>query len=146
MAFRNSGGGGGGAYARKVVTVTPGASVEVTVGNGGQAWATDGNQHDGGDSYVNINSVLTVKAAGGKTVKGTNTTTGAAGGAISDCIGDQIYAGGKGANEYTTLAILKYPGGGGGAAGSTGPGNAGNNGDGVLPDLTTVAKAETQRS
>lgn len=130
LAFRNSGGGGGGAYARKVVTVTPGASVEVTVGNGGQAWATDGNQHDGGDSYVNINSVLTVKAAGGKTVKGTNTTTGAAGGAIGDCIGDQIYAGGKGANEYTTLAILKYPGGGGGAAGSTGPGNAGNNGDG----------------
>lgn len=130
LAFRNSGGGGGGAYARKVVTVTPGASVEVTVGNGGQAWATDGNQHDGGDSYVNINSVLTVKAAGGKTVKGTNTTTGAAGGAIGDCIGDQIYAGGKGANEYTTLGILKYPGGGGGAAGSTGPGNAGNNGDG----------------
>ena len=86
VLFRNSGGGGGGAYAKSVVTVTGGETVSVIVGKGGHAWASDGNQVDGGASEVSINSTIVVKAAGGKTVKGQNITTGAAGGSTDDCI------------------------------------------------------------
>jgi len=128
--FRQSGGGGGGAYAMKKVAVTPGSIVGVTVGNGGQALATDGNQHDGGDSYVTINSVLTVKAAGGKTVKGTNTTAGGEGGSIGNSMGAQVYAGGKGGNGEAPGLGIQNAGGGGGAAGSEGPGKAGGVSDG----------------
>ena len=127
--FRNSGGGGGGAYARKVQDVSPGQTLYITVGAGGYAWASDGNQVNGGSSEVSINSVIVVKAAGGKTVKGTNTTAGASGGSVSDCIGDDVFAGGKGANVYND-GTTDLPGGGGGAAGSTGPGNSANNSNG----------------
>lgn len=133
--FRNSGGGGGGAYAKVVLNSSnvpggpAGKTLTINVGAGGHALATDGNQVHGGDSYVSIGATVYVKAAGGKTVKGTNTTTGAAGGAVANCIGDVKYAGGKGADVYTAL-LIDYPGGGGGAAGSTGVGNAGNEGDG----------------
>ena len=58
--FRNSGGGGGGAYARKVQDVSPGQTLYITVGAGGYAWASDGNQVNGGSSEVSINSVFQV--------------------------------------------------------------------------------------
>ena len=135
LLFRNSGGGGGGAYAKVVLNdsdvpggVLAGKTLTINVGAGGKAWATDGNQVHGGDSYVSIEANVYVKAAGGKTVKGTNTTTGAAGGAVADCIGAVKYAGGKGANVYNV--VVDFPGGGGGAAGSTGVGNPGNEDNG----------------
>ena len=130
ILFQQSGAGGGGAYAKRVVEVTGGETVSVTVGKGGHAWASDGNQVDGGASEVSINSVIKVKAAGGKTVKGTNTTTGAAGGSASDCIGDQKYSGGNGGNGEPAALGIQHAGGGGGAAGSTGPGNAGSTSNG----------------
>lgn len=128
LLFRNSGGGGGGAYARKVQDVSPGQTLYITVGAGGYAWASDENQVNGGSSEVSINSVIVVKAAGGKTVKGTNNLNGAAGGSVSECMGD-AYSGGNGANAYT-VGTVNFPGGGGGAAGSTGPGNSANNSNG----------------
>lgn len=129
--FEASAGGGGGAYAKKVnVGVTPGQKVTVTVGAGGYAWATSGNQIDGGDTYVTIGGSIVVKAAGGKTVKGQNTTTGAAGGSTSNCVGDVKYPGGNGGGSTTHAWGFQKPGGGGGAAGSGGNGNNGSQGSG----------------
>ncbi len=125
VLFQLSGGGGGGAYAKKVVSVSGGQTVSVVVGAGGHAWATDGNQVHGGDSYATVGGSIVVRAAGGKTVKGENTTGGAAGGAIADCIGDTKYAGGKGGNGEAAALWFQEPGGGGGAAGSSGNGKNG---------------------
>ena len=129
--FEASAGGGGGAYAKQEnVTVTPGQTIYITVGAGGHAWATSGNQVDGGDTYVTINSAIVVKAAGGKTVKGENNTSGAAGGSTSNCIGTVTYSGGNGGGSVTHKLGFQEPGGGGGAAGSGGVGNNGSNGSG----------------
>lgn len=125
VLFQLSGGGGGGAYAKKVVSVSGGQTVSVVVGAGGHAWATDGNQVHGGDSYATVGGSIVVRAAGGKTVKGENTTGGAAGGATDDCIGDTKYAGGKGGNGEAAALWFQEPGGGGGAAGSSGNGKNG---------------------
>lgn len=126
--FEASAGGGGGAYAKKVVSVSGGQTVNVVVGAGGYAWATSGNQVDGGDSYATVGGTIVVRAAGGKTVKGENTTSGAAGGAYTNCIGDTKYSGGNGGGSETHKLGLQEPGGGGGAAGSTGSGYNGGKG------------------
>jgi len=110
-----SGGGGGGAYAIKRLTVSPSTSYNYTVGVGGAAGSgtvvADG--FDGGDTYWDAGAA--VKAAGGK--KGLGTQTGGLGGAIADCVGDSVFAGGNGSTKTTNGSP---GGGGGGAAGSTG--------------------------
>lgn len=125
LYFRCAGGGGGGAYAKSTVSVTPGTSLSVTVGQGGHAWSTDGNQVHGGDSYVMSGSTVLVKAVGGKTVKGKNNESGAAGGQYTECIGTTRYSGGNGGNGHHITPDLDRPGGGGGAAGSGGNGKNG---------------------
>ena len=77
------GGGAGGSYARKKITVTPGANVTVTVGNSGL------------ESWFGSNS--TVFAQGGS--NGGVGTNGAGGiGSASLSIGDFVFAGGSGSN------------------------------------------------
>lgn len=97
-----AGGGGGGAYARKLVTVTPG-NYTVTVGSSGQ------------DSWFGTNS--TVLAKGGSTPIG-NVTTGASGGAAAGSIGDIVFSGGNGASSGGGIS-----GGGGSSAGNSANGN-----------------------
>ena len=124
VLFHQSAGGGGGAYAKKTISVIPGTNISITVGAGG--YATEANQVDGKDSYVEISSIIVVKAAGGKTVKGEGTLTGANGGQAGNCIGDVCYSGGNGGNAEAPGAGVNKVGGGGGAAGSTGNGNNGS--------------------
>ncbi|MFA5974435.1 MAG: PKD-like domain-containing protein, partial [Lentimicrobiaceae bacterium] len=106
------GGGGGGAYAKGQVTVVPGNSYTVNVGNGSTTDVA------GGDSWFQNSS--TVMAKGGNSVP-TNQTTGASGGLATASVGTTAkWSGGAGADG--TNSGTYYSGGGGGGAGSTGVG------------------------
>jgi hypothetical protein len=126
-----TGGGGGGAYARSVLTVTPGQSFAVTVGTGGAP--ASGTGQSGENSSFGTN-VIAAGGAGGTNSGGTGGTTGAS-------VGTTKYAGGNGANRGNPVG-----GGGGGSAftnaggsngsgttGGTGTGNGGNGGNDGQP-------------
>ena len=102
------GGAGGGAYASSNISVIPGATYSIRVGQGGSG------SLDGGDSSFGTTIVL---AKGGKGVA-TNVTTGGLGGTTAASIGTTKYAGGAGRNG----SFGNFGGGGGGGAGSTGAG------------------------
>ena len=104
------GGGGGGAFARSILTVTPGATYNVIVGQGGTGGNLTAVQNSGGASIFGTNIV---SAAGGGGVAN-NSDTGGVGGAAGSSTGDVTYSGGNGANGNGGNS-----GGGGGGAGST---------------------------
>ena len=107
------GGGAGGAYARKVVSVTPGNTYTVTVGTGGAGnLAADG---DAGTASW-FSTAGTVYAEGG--AGGSFILTGGAGSSAAS-IGDVVYRGGSGALGVSPST----PGAGGGGAGSLSNGN-----------------------
>ena len=108
------GGGGGGAYSFGVVTVIPGTTYNIVVGNGGTGNST---ANSGGDSYFNLTT--TVMAKGGNGLAST-ITIGAIGGLASASVGTIKRDGGTGGTASGTNA-----GGGGSGAGST---TAANNG------------------
>ena len=110
------GGGGGAAYARKVITVTPGATYSVNVGAGSTSSSS------GEDSWFINNTTFLAK--GGSSVA-TNTSAGASGGLASACIADVAYNGGSGADGGTN------GGGGGASASSTAIGVDATNGNGA---------------
>lgn len=135
----SGGGGGGGAYARSILTVTPGQTYTVNVGAGGrsarEAW--DIPFSHGEDSWFNNTSTILAKG-GSSAVE--NSPTGAAGGQTSSSIGDVRFSGGNGADG----SGITYSGGGGSSAGTgadgntaidvngaTAPGGGGDGGDGV---------------
>lgn len=109
------GGGAGGAYARKVVTVTPGNSYTVTVGTGGSGVLAD-NGIAGNPSW--FSTLSTVYAVGGN--GGLSFPNGGTGGIGSSAtsIGDTLYRGGNGADGI----LNSNGGGGGGGAGSSSDG------------------------
>ncbi len=110
----SAGGGAGGAYAKKTLSVTPGATYTVTVG--GVRTGTTGAGATGNPTW--FGSAATVYAQGGAGGAAPNYGTVAGGiGSASSSIGDVVYPGGNGANGTTVLS-----GGGGGGAGSTGAG------------------------
>ncbi len=120
--------GGGGALAYKnSVSVSPGQSLTVVVGAGGEGLFVQTGQ-DGGDSYVEYASTKYVHAGGGK-----RTSNGGLGGTV--LVGDGGGAGGKGGAwlVYDSGNGLIAGGGGGGAGGYTGAGGAGGsvNSDGA---------------
>lgn len=117
------GGGGGGAYARKIITVTPGQNISYSVGGGGSGGS--GTNH-GGDSW--FLSTSTLLAQGGRGAPD-NSGEGVNGGQISSSVGDVIYSGGNGGNG-SGCGSTTSAGGGGGGAGSSGTGKNGNNGPG----------------
>lgn len=115
----NAGGGGGGAYSKKVVSVIPGNSYNLSVGSGSSTTAA------GGDSW--FIDTTTVLAKGGNSVAD-NSATGVNGGAGAPTSkGDVgfIFAGGNGANGSGT-----YGGGGGSSAGNAQIGNTATNATG----------------
>lgn len=119
------GGGAGGQYARKVVTVTPGASYAVVVGAGGTGDTGDGNT--GGDSTFAGNVVVAKGGAGG-----TGAASGVGGdGSSAGGVGDVVHAGGSGAD-----ASGGNSGAGGGGAGS---GGAGGDASGTTPGSGTAS-------
>ena len=146
LVLRPTGGGGGGAYARSIVEVVPGETMTVEVGQGGY---NSGNNTEnptvvsGGNSYVRYAGAVQVLAAGGKTPAGVRNVTGANGGAVADCIyNDVAYPGGKGGNAYEgTAGAYSASGGGGGAAGVSASGGNGGNGAYLTPGAAGVAGA-----
>lgn len=119
------GGAGGGLGYKNNISVTPGSSYTVVVGDGGYAGTSgyaDGT--DGGDSYF-INST-TVKGGGGKggqiafTHGGSFPSTDG-----GDYVGD---GGGNGGSNPSTASPKSGGGGAGGYSGDGGNGGAGNSG------------------
>ena len=128
-----AGGGGGGAYSRTTsLAVSPGQTIYINVGAGGDgSSATPG---PGGDSWARalVNAVPTsvtegVLAKGGNSVP-INTETGANGGSEASGVGNIRYSGGNGASVVTTNT------GGGGSS-------AGTSSNGVNSTTTTGATA-----
>lgn len=118
-----SGGGGGGAYsATENVSLTPGATVYVTIGGGGGGGTA-------GSTWVNwsTNAAPTLVTNGVLARGGGNGTgvTGGIGGTTTDSIGNTKFAGGTGGGGNNTGDT---GGGGGGAAGPGGAGKAGGTG------------------
>lgn len=124
-------GGGGGAYTRDTIVVTPGATYTVTVGGGGEGWqegglgagTVDQQQRPGRPSFfATSGGVILVLAAGGRSSRTANTHNGnSSGGQVADCIfstNGVAYAGGRGGVPASSRS-----GGGGGCAGSDGPGD-----------------------
>ena len=111
------GGGAGGSYAAKVITVTPGNTYNLYVGNGG-AGGTNGNGVDGEDSWFNNSSTVNAVGGDGGAEPNGGTVSGGSG-TTSGCVGTTVYAGGNGADGTGSGGIS---GGGGGGAGSTGAG------------------------
>lgn len=124
LNFQASGGGSGAAYAKTTLsTFSQGQTFSISVGGGGTN--PNGTATNGGNSVVNSNSKDLLIAAGGVSVNGTNTTTGASARAASESKGDVIHVGGKGSNSYASNSVIGTATGAGGGAG--GPdGNGGN--------------------
>jgi hypothetical protein len=114
------GGGGGGGYAKSTVTVVPGTSYTVTVGNGGTAGSNSGGTGGtGGTSLFGTSVVVATGGAGGVAgVSGSIYGTGGAG-ASTGMTGTLTYNGGNGGTAVSTPAS----GGGGSSAGSASNGN-----------------------
>jgi len=114
-AGTNGAGGGGGAYSKGVVTVIPGYTYQVTIGQGGS------NGSAGGDSW--FNTVSTILAKGGSGVA-QNSNIGATGGQASVGFGTTKFSGGTGAIG-TGSGTTGYSGGGGSSAGTIANGSNG---------------------
>ncbi len=114
------GGGGGGAYARSVLSVTPGQVLNLHVGSGGPTNNGSTSSRNGQDSWFDSSSTL--KAQGGKGGGNTGGNGGSTSG--SNSIGDFKSAGGNGGNRNNNNG----GGGGGGSGGPNGPGGNGGNG------------------
>ena len=115
----NTGGGGGGLGWKNNITVTPGNSYTVVVGQGGQRSYNGGPGGNGQDSYFIDTS--TVKGGGGYGAAPNNPAGG-------DYTGDGGGNGGRGGNVTNKNPVGSIVGGGGGAGGYSGNGgNAGGN-------------------
>jgi len=147
-SWKASGGGGGGAYAADIIPIVNGNNtIGITIGAGGtNSFTTERGSCkrkvfgvcieynyiytpypvDGTPSIITYNGATKVLAAGGKSVTGTNTTTGAQGGQASNCTGKTgwKFSGGKGGNGLNSSSA----GAGGAAADACGEGGAGTNG------------------
>ena len=114
-----TGGGGGGAYAKSIVSVTPGNTVYYSVGAAVLA-------STGQDSWLNISAnSAPSSSANGVLAKGggvSTSTTGGAGGSAASSVGTTTYSGGTGGNRGS-VSIAS-----GGGGGSAGPNGAGGNG------------------
>jgi hypothetical protein len=120
----SGGGGGGGAYAAITnLSLTPGASIPITIGQGGApqtSYDTAGHPGTGTSfgSYLYADFGLAGQGGGGAYQ--------APGGQATNCIGTIVYSGGTAGGG----SGFGGGGGGGGAAGPIGNGNAGGNGVG----------------
>ncbi len=112
------GGGGGGAYARvENLAVTPGQTINYSVGAGGLSYS-HANGDAGGDTwFVNTSTLLAKGGGGGFCLSGNY--NGGSGGSAASSVGTVKFSGGSGG------AADSYGGGSGGAAASP-SGNGGN--------------------
>lgn len=119
LAYLGAGGGGGG-FSQSTLSVTPGETYDVFVGEGGLA--DDNSVYSGTPSSFEYNGTKLVYAHQGELG---GTSSAGLGGPAEYGIGDIKYSGGNG----DTPLYQQYSGGGGGAAGTSGNGN---NADGPI--------------
>jgi hypothetical protein len=115
-----NGGGGGGGLAYGTISVTPGETLNITVGTGGNGGAADGNGGAGGTSTI-VRSATTLLSGGGGTggtYRNNGNSTGGASGGTARIGGGSGGAGGAQSNNSGAT-------GGGGAGGYSGNGGAG---------------------
>jgi len=144
----SGGNGGGSGFAQADITVTPGETLSVVVGNGGTAGANTNNAGNGGGySAVQRSSTFLVQAGGGGGGGGARGTgTGGSGGAggcsAASCAagnGGSGTSGGGGAGSGTNASGgTAGTAGGSGVAGAAGIANAGGDGGGSLTNCTTA--------
>lgn len=150
-------GGGGGALAYKNnISVTPGTSYTVRVGDNGDRRQSNGQMgQDGGDSYfINTSTVFAQGGRGGQQNSTTRTSGkigdgGGEGGASTNTRGGACGAGGYSGNggdsAYSNAQPNAAPSGGGGSAAYNfdSPGSHGGGGVGILGEGTSGAQAGT---
>jgi hypothetical protein len=143
-ASGRGGGGGGGVQYNASYSVTPGASISVTVGSGGANDAIGGNSVFGSiTSYGGGRGATTGTAAGngGSGGGGQAANGGNYGGSVGTGTSGQGNSGGLGYSDGATYSV----GGGGGGAGSAGVGittsgiPAGNGGNGISNSISGSA-------
>jgi gliding motility-associated-like protein len=108
-ASNSGGGGGGGGYSMSVISVTPGSTYTLHVGNYGTPTGT-ATAGSGGDSWFGSASTLMAKGGAGGNTGG----NGGLGGDKAAGIGQTTYSGGNGGNYFNAANS------GGGGGGSTG--------------------------
>ncbi len=127
---RGGGGGAGGTYASSTLTVTPGTTYNLFVGNG-----ATGTQSAGGTGqaswFLNTSTLYAQGGAGG--AEPNNTTVAGGTGSTASSIGTTLIAGADGANGTTTIGGAGGAGGNGGGAGGNQRTNEGNGNNGNAP-------------
>lgn len=118
LNYKASGGGGGGAYSANLIPIGSNKELTLTIGAGGSN--SSGTAVHGQNSIVSYNGTTYVEAGGGKTVTGTNNTSGANGGQAITGKAGWGYSGGKGGNGRNGACA------GGGGAAADACGNGGN--------------------
>ena len=135
------GGGGGGIAYISDFAVTPGASVTVRVGNGGQALQTDASNSNaaggGGTSEIVIGGTIRCQATGGSGGSSMSTVGGAAGNGIVGSVFGRGGAGGR--TDGGTANSLGGGGGAGGFQGFTGGQGAHSRNSSDIRDATAGA-------
>lgn len=144
---RNQGntGGGGGALAYGTIPVTPGETLTVTVGSGGNAGANGGGAGGtGGDTTISRGATVLIRGGGG----GGGTYRGTAGGSAGTRTYDASVTstgggdGGAGGTCSTAGGSNVGASGGGGAGGYSAAGGVGGNG-GASGAVATAGSAST---
>jgi len=122
----SAGGGGGGLSWIEILEVTPGETLEITVGAGGAAGTTSANAGDGGASSITraSDSTVLLEATGGGGGQSNVTSGGFGDGGLGGSFVDGAYGGGNGG--IGGAAQNNGAGAGGGGAG----GYSGNGGKG----------------
>lgn len=128
---QGGGGGAGGQYAKKSMTLHKGTVYAYSAGADRAGSGKDVDGVVGNDTYFGPVGSPYCRAKGGAGGLCYDNSGNGGIGAITNGIGDTVYAGGNGGNDGSG-----YGGGGGGGAGSSGTGNNANNATGG------VAKSE----
>ena len=147
----NAGGGGAGGYRTSTQSTIAGASITVTVGDGGATSGVDAGGNSGSNSSISGTGFTTITSTGGGGA-GARDSAGANGGSGGGgSSGSSAGAGGSGNTPSTSpsqgndggdsiISAPSYAGGGGGGAGAVGAdatsSAAGNGGNGTASSIT----------
>lgn len=132
----STGGGGAALSYSNNIPVTPGETLTVVVGTGGNASIGAGTPTAGGDSSLSRGGTTLVLAKGGSAGV-FNSTTPVNGGQASSGVGDVRYSGGNSPRGGGGAAGYSGNGGNGGITGDGGAGSGGGGGGGSLSSATS---------